>query len=108
LKEELVIGTARAESATRATGAIPVGQRAGGGPIDIPLIVLNGRDDGPALWIDGAIHGDEHEGPISIFRLVEQVDPRALRGAVVVVPVVNVAAWENRWPPDGAHRPCAP
>jgi uncharacterized protein len=95
LKGELLIGTVRAKSASRATGAIPVGRRAGGAPIEIPLVVLNGLDDGPVLWIDGAIHGDEHEGPISIFRLVEQVDPRTLRGAVVCVPVVNVAAWEN-------------
>jgi uncharacterized protein len=95
LREELVIGTARAKRGASATGAIPVGRRAGGGPIEIPLIVLNGAEDGPVLWIDGAIHGDEHEGPLAIFRLVQQIDTKALRGAVVGVPVINVGAWEN-------------
>ncbi len=95
MKSELNIGTARAASGTRAHGVIPIGNRAGGGPIDIPLIVINGADDGPVLWIDGAIHGDEHEGPIAVFRLTEQIDPKQLRGAVVGVPVVNVGAWEN-------------
>lgn len=94
MKKELVVGTARAATGTMAKGAVPVGTRAGGGPIEIPLVVLNGADDGPLLWIDGAIHGDEHEGPLSIFRLMEQLDPATVRGAVVGVPVVNVAAWE--------------
>jgi uncharacterized protein len=95
LKKELVIGTARAAPGTRAHGAIPVGTRSGGGAIEIPLIVMNGADDGPLLWIDGAIHGDEHEGPISIFRLMQQVNPKELRGALVGVPVLNVGAWES-------------
>ena len=95
LKADLVIGTARAAQGTRANGVIPVGGRAGGGPINIPIVVVNGAEDGPVLWLDGAIHGDEHEGPIAIFRLLEQLNTKELRGAVVGVPVVNVGAWEN-------------
>ena len=95
MKKELVVGTARAPRAGKAKGAIPVGQRTGGGPIEIPLIVLNGADDGPVLWINGAIHGDEPEGPMALFILLSQLDPRAMRGAVVAVPVVNVGAFEH-------------
>lgn len=95
MTHELVVGTAQARPGTRGRGAIPVGIRAGGGPIEIPLLIANGAGDGPILWIDGAIHGDEHEGPLAIFRLMEQLDPEELRGAVVGVPVVNVAAWEH-------------
>ena len=94
MKDELAVGTARAQRGGRATGVIPVGARAGGGPIDIPLIVVNGAEDGPVLWIDGAVHGDEPEGPLSVLRLMDQLDPSRLRGAVVGVPVVNVAAFE--------------
>jgi predicted deacylase len=72
-----------------------VGQRTGGGPIEIPLIVLNGADDGPVLWINGAIHGDEPEGPMAIFTLLSQLDPGKMRGAVVALPVVNVGAFEH-------------
>lgn len=94
MKTEYAVGTARAKSGQRATGAIPVGRRAGGGSIDIPLIVVNGHDDGPVLWIDGAVHGDEPEGPLAVFRLMERLDPARLRGAVIGVPVVNVSAFE--------------
>jgi len=91
---ELAVGTARAKPGARATGAIPVGRRAGGAPIEIPLILVNGVADGPVLWIDGAIHGDEPEGPLAVLQLMERLDPAALRGAVVGVPVVNVGAFE--------------
>jgi uncharacterized protein len=94
MKNECAIGTARAKSGARATGAIPVGRRPGGGPIEIPLTVVNGAEDGPLLWLDGSVHGDEPEGPLAVLRLLERLDPAQLRGAVVGVPVVNVAAFE--------------
>jgi uncharacterized protein len=95
MRDELRIGTAHAPRAGRATGAIPVGRRAGGGPIEIPLILLNGADDGPLLWIDGGIHGDEPEGPLAVFRLMSGLAPSEVRGAIVGVPVVNVPAFEH-------------
>ncbi|MGH2375275.1 MAG: succinylglutamate desuccinylase/aspartoacylase family protein [bacterium] len=93
--QDLKIGTAHAPRGTVARGAIPVGTRAGGHPIEIPLLLLNGFQDGRVLWIDGAIHGDEPEGPLTIFRLMQRLDPAKVRGAVVAVPVVNVGAFES-------------
>jgi len=94
VRSDLTVGTARARRGALAKGAIPVGQRPGGGAIEIPVLVLNGAEDGRVLWIDGAIHGDEPEGPLAVLQLMRQLDPAAVRGAVVVVPVVNVGAFE--------------
>ncbi|MDI3341132.1 MAG: M14 family metallopeptidase [Sphaerobacter sp.] len=88
------VGTAAAEPGTRADGVIPVTRRPGGEPLTIPVVVVHGTGDGPTLWIDGAIHGDEPEGPLSIQKLLAELDPRQLRGTVVAIPVVNVAAFE--------------
>ena len=93
-KQTLTVGTAAAAPGARADGVIPVTRRPGGEALGIPVIVVNGAGDGPVLWIDGAIHGDEPEGPLSIHKLLQQVDPAALRGAVVCVPVHNVPAFE--------------
>jgi len=96
VKHALTIGTARARPGEKAAGAIPVGRRPGGASLEIPLIVLNGgAGDGPVLWIDGGIHGDEPEGPLTVFSLMSQLDPGTVRGAVVGLPVVNVPAFEN-------------
>ena len=94
VKHELAVGTARAAKGTRATGAIRIGTHAGGGSIEIPVILINGDEDGSVLWIDGAIHGDEPEGPHSVLKLMARIDPSNLRGAVVGIPVMNVAGFE--------------
>jgi uncharacterized protein len=93
MTREFEVGTARAAPGCRADGRIEVSRRPGGGDLSIPVVVVNGVEDGPVLWIDGAIHGDEPEGPLSIQMLLERVDPERLRGALVCVPVVNVAAF---------------
>lgn len=94
MKRRLQVGTAIAEPGTRADGRIEVSKRPGGGDLYSPVIVVNGAQDGPVLWVNGAIHGDEPEGPLAVQMLLEALDPQALRGAVVCVPVVNVSAFE--------------
>jgi predicted deacylase len=59
----------------------------------LPIIVYRGVEDGPILWLNGATHGDEPEGPFSIFLTLQQLDPQKLRGTVVAVPVMNVQAF---------------
>lgn len=91
MRTELAVGTALATPGQVARGVIPV---PGDPKSDIPVVVLNGADDGPLLWINGAIHGDEPEGPLAVFRLLAGLHPPQMRGAVVGVPVINVGAFE--------------
>jgi uncharacterized protein len=93
-QESKQIGTAVAQPGTIAHGVIPVGERSGGGRFDIPVIVVNGTQPGPTLWINGAIHGDEPEGPLSILNLVARLNPAEMTGCLVAVPVVNIGAFE--------------
>jgi predicted deacylase len=65
----------------------------GGSPRLTPILVVRGVEDGPRLWINGATHGDEPEGPLSIFLALKQIDPQKLRGTVVAVPAMNVAGF---------------
>ena len=88
------VGTARAARGTRARGAIPVGPDAAGRMGEIPVLVCRGEADGPAFWINGATHGDEPEGALSIFKLFAGLDPKTLRGTVVGVPAINVPAFQ--------------
>lgn len=103
----LTVGTATAAPGTRADGVIPCGTDALGREEALPVIVVNGAADGPVLWLDGCIHGDEPEGPLAIHLLLRDLDPATLRGAVVAVPVVNVPAFlaNNRGNPLDAFTP---
>ncbi|MCB0115680.1 MAG: succinylglutamate desuccinylase/aspartoacylase family protein [Caldilineaceae bacterium] len=93
-QQPITVGTATAAPGTVARGVIEVAQRPAGGSVSIPVIVVNGSRPGPTLWIDGAIHGDEPEGPLSLLKLVAQIDPQDLSGCLVAVPVMNVGAFE--------------
>ena len=72
---------------------IPIGRDLYGRDRQIPFIVYRGLQDGPVLWLNGATHGDEPEGPFSIFLALQELDPQKLRGTVVAVPVLNVEAF---------------
>lgn len=61
---------------------------------------------GPVLVVNGATHGDEYEGPTLLRRWAETWRPRALAGAVVMIPVLNEAAFyagTRCRPDDGAN-----
>lgn len=90
----VTVGTASAEPGTTARGAIPVTTLGGGTPLEIPVVVVNGAADGPCFWVDGAIHGDEPEGPLACQIALAEIDPSRLSGALVMCPVINVPAFE--------------
>ena len=94
LTSSLTVGTATAAPGTRVRGVIPVTKLAGGHALEIPVIVLNGAQPGPCIWVDGVIHGDEPEGTLCCHYLDQALDPAQMRGSVVLVPVLNVPAYE--------------
>lgn len=48
---------------------------------------------GPLLLLNGATHGDEYEGPTFLRQWAESWRPAQLNGTVVMVPVLNEAAF---------------
>lgn len=90
----LTVGTASAAPGQRARGVIPVTQLSAGHSLDIPVIVINGSQPGPCVWVDAVIHGDEPEGTLCCHLVDAELDPATMRGSVVLVPVLNVPAYE--------------
>ena len=81
---------------------IPIARLMSGTPVALPVIVPNGKHDGPIVWVNAAIHGDEIGGVEIIRRVLESVDVKTLRGTIVAVPIVNVHGFNNsdRYFPD--------
>ncbi len=86
----------------RATIALPVTKLYTHAPIEIPIHVMRGKQDGPRLFVSAAIHGDEINGVEIIRRLIKHAVLKRLRGTLVAVPVVNVHGLINhsRYLPD--------
>jgi uncharacterized protein len=68
----------------------------------LPMAVINGSEDGPRVFVTAAVHGDELNGIETCRQLLDVLDPASLRGAVVVVPIVNVLGVQigSRYLPD--------
>ncbi len=61
---------------------------------EIPIRVARGTEDGPCLWVNAAIHGDELEGTAGLWRVFDTIAATSLRGALVGVLITNVSAYQ--------------
>ena len=79
----------------RARGWLTIGETPGG-PLRVPLVIINGREDGPALCLTAGVHATEYAPIDAAIRLLQTIQPDTLRGAVIVVPVTNMRMFEHR------------
>jgi predicted deacylase len=81
---------------------LALGRQVTGAPLSLPVLVLHGRHEGPTIWINAAIHGDEINGIEIIRRVLERLDVKTLRGTLVAIPIVNVPGFTtgDRYLPD--------
>jgi N-alpha-acetyl-L-2,4-diaminobutyrate deacetylase len=63
----------------------------------IPLTVIVGRNAKPGrgLFAAGSNHGNEYEGPVALKHLLRDIDGEEVTGRLIVVPVLNVAAFAS-------------
>ena len=80
---------------SKASAWLEVGSRADGSDWRLPFLYVIGATAGPTLIVLGAVHGDEYEGVETIPEVFQQVEPNALRGALLMVPICNVPAYES-------------
>jgi predicted deacylase len=73
-----------------------------GGEVISPITVVHGTRPGPVLCLTAAIHGDELNGVEIVRRVVNGVEPGALGGTVIGVPIVNLFGFSrnSRYLPD--------
>ena len=71
-------------------------------PLNTSVEVINGKQPGPTLLVCSAIHGDELNGVEIIRRLRTLPALNALKGTLILVPVVNLHGFINqsRYLPD--------
>lgn len=60
------------------------------------LTTVRGESTGPTLALLGGVHGDEDEGVLAVWRVLQELDCTALRGTVRAVAPANPAAWAAR------------
>jgi len=63
------------------------------GSIRVPIAVIK-NGTGPTVLFAGGNHGDEYEGPIALVKLLRELQPEAVQGRVIIIPMLNLPAVE--------------
>jgi uncharacterized protein len=93
----LSVGTATAALGQKATGylEVPAGIDPG---TRIPVVVVKGSKPGPTLALVSGAHGTEYASIIALQNVIQTIDPQEISGAVIIVPLVNLASFEKKVP----------
>ena len=102
VRESFAIGGIRVRAGTMRSLELPITRLVTGADVDLPVRVVHGREDGPSVWIDAAIHGDEVAGVEIVRQVMAGLDAKTFRGTLVAVPIVNVLGFMtgDRYLPD--------
>jgi uncharacterized protein len=95
MKSRIAIRDIAAASGEKTQGWLTIGETASG-PLRMPLVLINGREDGPVLCVTAGVHATEYAPIDAVMRLLRVLDPARLRGAVIGVPVTNMRMFEHR------------
>src|SRR5215470_3826494 len=95
--QSFTVGTATASLGQKSTGflQVPAGVDAA---TSIPVVVVNGAKPGKVLALVSGAHGTEYTSIIAIEKLIGALDPAQLTGMVILVPMVNIASFEQKVP----------
>lgn len=72
----------------------------------LPLLILKATCEGPVVWIQGALHGDEGYGTAACIELARELGGKLRAGCLIFCPVVNPTAFDsisNSSPIDGIN-----
>jgi predicted deacylase len=81
---------------------LAVGESYSSMTVRIPIHIRRATEDGPVVFVTAALHGDEINGTGAVRQLIQDDDFQLLRGSVILVPVLNLLAFDrhSRYLPD--------
>ena len=92
---DFVIGAAKVKAGTAFSGLLPV-PGPDGTATAIPFTVINGARSGKVLALVAGVHAYEYPPILALYRLKALIDPKALRGTVVMVHIANLPSFKRR------------
>jgi predicted deacylase len=104
-REGLGLGDLTAPVGTKSHGLVAVD--VGDGEIELPIVIVNGTQDGPRVAVTAGIHGGEYVSIPALAKVMAEIDPSEVTGSLVAVIDANPRAFFSRsvyvTPPDGRN-----
>jgi predicted deacylase len=60
------------------------------------VVTVTGAKPGPVLFVNAGVHGGEYPAIEAVIRLGKTLDPAAIAGTVILMPVLNLPAFRKR------------
>ena len=89
MQNTLEIGDTKAKPGTIEKGSLGGVEIGDGLVAKVPVINVNGIEDGPVLTVTTAVHGTEVSTLGALWDAIKQIDLNALKGALVAIPAAN-------------------
>jgi predicted deacylase len=101
------VGSVNAAPGTTVSGTLEVAALSGDTGTNIPFTIIHGAASGPVLALIAGTHGMEYVPIIALQRMRTAIDPKTLRGTVILVHVANMPSFLGRTiyysPADGKN-----
>jgi predicted deacylase len=96
------LGTTTLAPGERETVDLPISALSNHTPLTLPVHVIHGGKEGPALFLSAVVHGDEILGAEIVRRVIRHRTLHDLAGTLLAVPVVNAFGLisHSRYMPD--------
>jgi predicted deacylase len=91
MPETITLGSATSKPGTIQYGRWEALEHPTGHGEFLPVIIAQGQQEGPCLWLTAGIHGVEHAGPLVIYQLITAALVERLKGTLVAIPALNPA-----------------
>lgn len=88
------IDSIEAANGEKTFGRLKTGETHGRFPVEVPLHVVEGAEDGPTLVVQAGLSGLEIEPAAILPKVVEDIDPADVSGTLVMVPLMNTSGFE--------------
>ena len=95
IKSPMTGETVTVKEGTKIKTNIQVAEIVDSTPISVPVIIVNGKNDGPILAINSGTHGSEYCGMEVVRRTAVETSPEDLNGILVAIPGCNPFAYHG-------------
>jgi uncharacterized protein len=96
MRDPFVLGGVAVRPGESAVVDVPISSLANRLPMNLPVKVIHGVEDGPTFFVSAAVHGDEIIGVEIIRRLSRRPALSGLSGTLLLIPLVNGYGFLNR------------
>ncbi|MHB8094896.1 MAG: succinylglutamate desuccinylase/aspartoacylase family protein [Candidatus Aminicenantales bacterium] len=93
--EDFAIGGERVKSGSRFSGYLDVPEK-DGASTRIPYTVIHGAKKGPVLVLVAGVHAYEYPPILALYRMRDAIDPKTLKGTVLLVHIANLPSFKRR------------